>query len=56
MARQGVITTSKTTTVTRKFAKHDDRNSNGHRIVHVPAHTRMVNGKPVFVAGYSYVR
>ena len=56
MARQGVITEKRTVKVTLRLGSKDTKVSTAKGIVNVPPHVRMVNGKPVYVAGYTYRR
>lgn len=55
MARQGVITT-KTTRTVRFGNGNKTKEPETKGVVTVPPHVRMINGKPVFVAGYTYRR
>lgn len=56
MARQGVITEKRVVKTTIRFNGNKTKEPETKGIVTVPPHVRMINGKPVFVAGYTYRR
>lgn len=55
MARQGIISTQHVAMSVRG-SKSSKPNIKTSRVVNVAPHVRMVHGKPVYVAGYTYRR